>query len=551
MTTCGFVQESRYAHPDLCHEDVLETESPFATVVAAGTAVYSFLVVGDQNAGKSTFLHAWSASADKAFLSLTSWLPFLSASFVNSRVLSSAGPRSSLGPGDQPPFLDTDLGRASLLVTLETFAFFVAEFGLDPALVTDLDAADRYVAIQFVEIGGDHLDRIMTSDDELAAAPEPGLLELVATSRAMLSSVASAVYFVNGAEWAESPDAAAAALRSRLQYLDGLYAGHEAALELMICITRVELGSDAASQVRDQVVELVAGDDAAPRGGLAFGPLWLCAHIDAGGDLVPDQIMLTLSRLFRAATFAPPDSAVAVGSLDGVTARCLAQCYKDTVAAAAGENGDGFWPFLDRDSFDDWMDDRPVGELPPPLLLQSFDRVFERLAADARVAVIESCDGLGSLSVAVAGHGHWASPLCDRRPGAGLAGRFPLYAPLMEQFEFFMERNLPPQFWYTAPGAKPSQSETAASAPALVAAGLRTRIIDALTAALAPSTHHARLFVWLLEDYALLAAHANAAAIGPLSLPVTVCHVGAVLEAAGLVADDGSRLLCVELDVEE
>ena len=60
--------------------------------------------------------------------------------------------------------MDTDIARGVLLLTLENFAFFCAEFGissLGPGMsVTDLDGV-QFVALQFVELGGDHLDRLV------------------------------------------------------------------------------------------------------------------------------------------------------------------------------------------------------------------------------------------------------------------------------------------------------------------------------------------------------------------------------------------------------
>ena len=50
-------------------------------------------------------------------------LPILSASFTNAQFVD----RQQM---DEPPFLDTDVGRASLLLTLEDFSFFIDEFDL-------------------------------------------------------------------------------------------------------------------------------------------------------------------------------------------------------------------------------------------------------------------------------------------------------------------------------------------------------------------------------------------------------------------------------------
>lgn len=49
----------QYHQPDLYHEEVLDLDSPFASIVHVGTQVFSFLLLGDQNAGKSTFLHSF------------------------------------------------------------------------------------------------------------------------------------------------------------------------------------------------------------------------------------------------------------------------------------------------------------------------------------------------------------------------------------------------------------------------------------------------------------------------------------------------------------
>ncbi len=61
---------------------------------------------------------------------------------------------------DEPPFIDTDLARATLVLTVDDFAFFVAENGLDPALVTSAPQDTVYYIVQFIELGGDHLDRV-------------------------------------------------------------------------------------------------------------------------------------------------------------------------------------------------------------------------------------------------------------------------------------------------------------------------------------------------------------------------------------------------------
>jgi GTPase SAR1 family protein len=72
---------------------VIELDGPHSMVVAAGTEVVSFVLLGDQNAGKSTFLHGFTHHPDPSFLELSSLLPVLAASFVNTRFLTKADPR--------------------------------------------------------------------------------------------------------------------------------------------------------------------------------------------------------------------------------------------------------------------------------------------------------------------------------------------------------------------------------------------------------------------------------------------------------------------------
>lgn len=54
--------------------------------------VVSFVLLGDQNAGKSTFLHAFTHHTDDNFLQLSSLVPVLSAGFINTRFLDKVSP---------------------------------------------------------------------------------------------------------------------------------------------------------------------------------------------------------------------------------------------------------------------------------------------------------------------------------------------------------------------------------------------------------------------------------------------------------------------------
>ena len=227
-TPHGWIQRAAFTHPDLHDElvdELVSLDSPFATACGSGaTAVFTFLLLGDQNAGKSTFLHAFAHHADSAWLELGSFLPILTSSFLNAALTQSSSP-----PMDEPPFVDTDVGRASFLLTLEDFAFFVNEFELGDAVPLERLAAQRtqYAAVQLIEIGGDHLDRMLDGGDELGG--------VVGRSEALVAASQKSVYFLNGSTLLAPaagalelvPDALALLLR-RLRYLRGvLPAGQE------------------------------------------------------------------------------------------------------------------------------------------------------------------------------------------------------------------------------------------------------------------------------------------------------------------------------------
>ena len=132
-TPSGWIQRAAFTHPDL-HDELVEEivplSSPFSSMCVRGSSAFTFLLLGDQNAGKSTFLHAFSHTGDATWLAIGSYLPIISACFVNASLCTDSAPP----PMDEPPFLDTDIGRASLLLSLEDFAFFVSEYGLEASV---------------------------------------------------------------------------------------------------------------------------------------------------------------------------------------------------------------------------------------------------------------------------------------------------------------------------------------------------------------------------------------------------------------------------------
>jgi hypothetical protein len=98
-------------------EELVSLSTPLAAVGAAAahrTAIgYTFLLLGDQNAGKSTFLHAFANAEHAGWLELLSILPILSASFANAQFRTDA-PDPKGGGGEQ--HYEDDEGDAALLL---------------------------------------------------------------------------------------------------------------------------------------------------------------------------------------------------------------------------------------------------------------------------------------------------------------------------------------------------------------------------------------------------------------------------------------------------
>jgi hypothetical protein len=152
----GPFQTRSYHQPDLYHEEVVSLDSPFDLVSSSSGAVCvrTVLLLGDQNAGKTTFLHCFADQDDDEFTRLTSQLPILQASFLNSRFLPEGGCAM-----DELPFLDTDLARSTVLLGMDDWNFVLEERGLPHEA-----SKSAFMCLQLLEVGGDHLDRLMRLD---------------------------------------------------------------------------------------------------------------------------------------------------------------------------------------------------------------------------------------------------------------------------------------------------------------------------------------------------------------------------------------------------
>ena len=211
-----WVQRAGYAQADLQEDLTVESDLPLSAEAPAGTEVLTVGVIGDRNAGKTTFLHAFVNQHDRDWLRVTSVLPVLSGSFRNTRY-GAVGPFQPGGaPVAEAPYLDTDVAAATVLVTIEDFAFFARDFGLADAVDVDWAAAS-YVALRFLEVGGDHLEALVRGPPRDAS---PLLLAALDRSRAALARADRVAYFVDARALAGAEDWDV--LRARLLWVRAL-----------------------------------------------------------------------------------------------------------------------------------------------------------------------------------------------------------------------------------------------------------------------------------------------------------------------------------------
>ena len=242
----------------------MDFKSPLQKLLPVpGVEVLTFLLCGDQNAGKSTLLHAFCHETDAGFTRLSSLLPVLASGFTNVRIL-----RAGLPPRDELPFLDTDVARSTVLVTVENFAFFCDEMKLPHATFAE---GTCYVLLHLVELGGDHLDRLdaaVREDKGSGRAKDEfdaHLAKALRSSAGLLAESRRSVYFVNARDWSSRPGAQSDVTR-RLGYLRSVLGpGHELLVHISrsdecegVCVPARRLappqgGFRVPAEVRDEV----------------------------------------------------------------------------------------------------------------------------------------------------------------------------------------------------------------------------------------------------------------------------------------------------------
>ncbi|CAE7237961.1 unnamed protein product [Symbiodinium microadriaticum] len=284
----GLEQRCAYKHPDLYDEEVPEIDLETAVAqpeLGAGCAVRSFVLLGDQNAGKSTMLHSFCRNGDAGFMQLSSLLPILSSSFLNTRMVPESWLQGQEDLNqlslvrDELPFMDTDIARGLVMLSVENFAFFAQEFGLwDPSCMEEapeflnFDPQVRFVTLQFTELGGDHLDRLLlflrgdlatvraAEAKALQAEAEEGfwadMHEVLSASLKLLQETTRTAYFINCAVLFPGGQLSPAALKQtlrKLHFLDDALGGSRSGEILFYCsrVASVDLSAFDASRCSD------------------------------------------------------------------------------------------------------------------------------------------------------------------------------------------------------------------------------------------------------------------------------------------------------------
>lgn len=413
-TGFGFEQRAAWSNPDLYHEEVVEMSSPFDLLMndhpsssAHGRLlVQSVLLVGDQNAGKSTFLHSFVASSDPSFTRLNGQLPLLEAAFLNSRFLPEAAPL------DQLPFLDTDIARTTLLVGMDDWNFLLQENGLPPETTRCAT-----MCLQLIEIGGDHLDRMMN----LSAVQDVKLQQMCRNSLQLLAKIDKAVYVLNGQTLNNLGQT-----RERLDFL----LRQNTLLELLIFLSR-ETHSSQAAQISQEL-------------GRAVTPFSI---LDASGNLSVEGIVAALCAMVKSRQLLP------LHSQEALVAEHLICFWKAWACRGSIAQGDemhlwiqprDFYAYMSQDehnhAHEGYNNVIPLGDI-----LHDFEDAANALCRNGfaikRFSALTSNFG---LAVSWGGRSMLWSPKHER--GDDFAFRFPLFPPL---FEFFFgdRENVPAEFW--------------------------------------------------------------------------------------------------------
>lgn len=372
---------------------------------------------------------------------------------------------------DELPFLDTDLGRATVVLTADDFAFFVVEHDLDHSLVTGAPADTRFFAVQFIELGGDHLDQLMNPDLCASQAAR----DIVARTQQLLGRCHKIVYFANGQQLFSGPNQALAAqpLEILLRRLAFLAASCEG-VNFMITMVRCQASFMTLDEARDlwRLLPLLQGlpmpsffsASVAADAAKVVTPVMLLQavlqslqtrpehaflargvdvqaleHLHTDGSLWPEAIIATLARMFR--------NSMIQSSVDPsfLVAHHLFACFRQPILRMVSDDVFDLW--VDRETFRAYLDEAHNLEVPETLMLQKFDSVAQILIAKGLCLRHHSLNLTGtSLTVSLAGQ-DVGTLQAHTKTVDGMQIRFPYFSPLLDVLEYYFAQDIPGELW--------------------------------------------------------------------------------------------------------
>lgn len=373
-------------------------------------------------------------------------LPILTSSFINTRFFPGKSDQvpEAWKPRDEPPFIDTDLARGTLMLTRDDFMFLLSERGLPipphPLLhISPLDPlAPRYVVIQLIEIGGDHIDLLMAHK---AGKAPPELTDIAVQSHQLLKTASRTMYFVNvntlfskcgsGDKDVEMDGAALETLRKRMEFLNETYPqGHEIVFNLMRTPKDI---SEPVTKFSSLITSLQRSE------GWRFGisEVRVASHLTEDGDLNVEGVISTLCRLL--AMNDEKDMATNPRSAAGADALVVPH----VIAATSAANG----AWVTQDDFEEYIERIHFAELPVTTMLQCFQRVSHAMAS--KHALIESTTDLIHVSFSGLGKGIFLKRNNGGADGSGYAVRLPVIQSVREAITSFSLRDVPAHIWFT------------------------------------------------------------------------------------------------------
>lgn len=515
-------------------------------------------------------MEAFCHAPDPNWLDVLCELPVLASSFVNTRFRPAPGAAAAATahwtPRDEPPFLDTDLARATVLLTHADYAFFCAEHGIALPAPRAGTRAPAFVVVQLVELGGDHIDLMMRA----AADVPPALREVVARSHALLRTVAHVVYFANAAALPAPP--AVAALQRKLAFVARVL--RDSPGRVLFAVARTTAGGnndvddddDAAAVARFvRVLETELPREAAALR-WCRADCFAVHHLTPRGTLDSAGIVATLARLLRLApvgTCAPPSAEAPKGEeqeeeqqQDDATAMA-ALVAPHVLAAARACTGQWLTAAMMRAEAEELAHGSGSGsgtDCPAPVVVQQFAPVCRALAA-RHALLLHRGASHGDITVTlVHAHGtlHWQPRASSSTTSSGddvVAVRLPVLAALREGVASLVARDVPAALWFATLDDAATRPARAAVLEAPLAEGRRVAAdtLAALARALAPACgvdDAGVRAVWdaaatALEDCALAWAFAHGTDAPPLEWAAggdaALARLAAVV---GLVAEE-------------